>query len=94
MKSPCPNSPKMIPKAGQLFEKTNAEGIADFGLLPYGSYNLSISCQAGSTHDSLTLRPEGRSTSELWFPEKHRRSASSSSSQLRTGMHGSGRLPT
>jgi hypothetical protein len=44
-------------KLGQLFEKTNSEGIADFGLLPYGSYALLISSQAGSTTDSLTLRP-------------------------------------
>lgn len=44
-------------KLGQLLEKTSSEGIADFGLLPYGSYRLSISSRAGSTHDSLTLRP-------------------------------------
>lgn len=44
-------------KLGQLFEKSNSEGIADFGLLPYGSYSLLISSRAGSTTDSLTLRP-------------------------------------
>ena len=44
-------------RLNQISEITNSEGIADFGLLPYGTYNVSISTSAGVMGEGITLRP-------------------------------------
>jgi hypothetical protein len=47
-------------RLGELIETTNAQGVADFGFLPYGIYDLTIESPAGTLSEQVTLRP-GRS---------------------------------
>ena len=44
-------------RLNQMSEITNAEGVADFGLLPYGTYGFAIESSAGLLSESITLRP-------------------------------------
>lgn len=41
----------------QVSEVTNSEGVADFGLLPYGTYNLAITTPTVGLGEGITLRP-------------------------------------
>ena len=45
-------------RLGNLTETTNLHGVADFGLLPYGIYDLSIESVGGTLSEQITLRPE------------------------------------
>ena len=44
-------------RLGTLTETTNAKGVADFGVLPYGIYDLTIDSDAGTLTEQVTLRP-------------------------------------
>lgn len=44
-------------RLNQISEITNSDGVADFGLLPYGTYNVSISSPAGMMGEGVTFRP-------------------------------------
>ena len=44
-------------RLNQISEVTNSEGVADFGLLPYGTYGVSISTPAGIMGEGITVRP-------------------------------------
>ena len=44
-------------RLGTLVETTNAQGIADFGVLPWGIYDLTIESPAGTLSEHVTLRP-------------------------------------
>lgn len=51
------NSTQDPQSLGQIIEKTDSTGVVDFGLLPYGSYILSINAKAGGTNETIALRP-------------------------------------
>ena len=44
-------------RLGDMSETTNGLGVADFGVLPYGIYDLSIDSPAGNHSEQITLRP-------------------------------------
>ncbi len=50
-------------RLGQLTETTDVQGVADFGLLPYGVYDLIVESPAGVLSEQVTLRP-GRPISD------------------------------
>ncbi len=41
----------------EMSEVTNAEGIADFGLLPYGTYQFTIASSTGVLNEAISIRP-------------------------------------
>ncbi len=44
-------------RIGDLSELTDLHGVADFGILPYGIYDLTIESIGGTLEEEITLRP-------------------------------------